>query len=225
MMVVNVHYSPGKMLAVPLTLAKCNPVLNSMAHWAEQAMIRWQVCRVWAPLSPPLQPHWQLLRVHLSTSPKLPKLSFMQLQWASAHSFHAPRGVLQAWPADGVQPAVWEASSQFVSWKHRRIQTTETENPAIFIKQSPVSTGGEEELKCCLLQALPCPTPVWTSGTKRVRAAPERLSPEPGQESQGEGGYGGFASKVHSLLYQSTTADGLQTLKFKGREGNLLSRK
>lgn len=120
----------------------------------------------------------------------------------------------------------WEDSSQFVCWKHRHIQTTETENPALFIEQSPVSTGSEEDLQCCLLQALPCPTPVWTSGRKHVRAAPERhMSPESTQDSQEEGTYRGFASKVHSLLYQSTTVDNLQMLMFKGKEGNLLSRK
>lgn len=49
------------------------------------------------------------------------------------------------------------------------------------------------------------------------------MSPEPAQDSQEEGAYGGFASKVHSLLYQSTTVDNLQMLMLK--EGNLLSRK
>lgn len=147
-----------------------------------------------------LQPPWQLLRAHLITNPKLPSTS-PHLCSRSGQCSLTPRSqgnapsLTRRWgtacSVGGQQPVCPR--------KHRHVQTTETENPAVFMKQSAVSTGGEEERQCCLLQALPCPAPVWTSGTKHAGAAPERLSPEPARDSHG--GYGGFASRVHSLLY------------------------
>lgn len=158
--------------------------------------------------SPPLRPHWQLLRVHLSTNPKLPSTSSHLCSHSGPVLTHSmlpgqcPKPDLQM----GYGPQCGRTAAS-LSAGNTDISKPPRQNPAAFVKQSPVSTGGEEELQCCLLQALPCPPPMWTSGTKHIRAAPEQLSPEPGQGRQGEGCCGGFASKVHSLLYQSTTVD------------------
>lgn len=162
-------------------------------------------CQPQLPTSPPATPtSFRRPSQHHCWAPKHQHhLSFMQSQWVSARSFCAPRGMLQARPANGLRPhgvggqhMVHAAGSSAGNTDVPK--PSETESPAVLAKPSPVSAGSGEERRCCLLQALPCP-PAWTAGTKHVRAALERLSPEPGQGGRGEGCYG-KASPAKFLL-------------------------
>lgn len=199
-MLVNIHYSPGKMFAVhspwlnatwSLTLwspeqdepslegrsAECGPQLPTTPPATTKIFRRPSQQHSWAPRKGG-EPFCASTGSHLCspggsalTHPGLPGgAPSLTCKWATARSI-------------GRRPRSSCQLEMQTCADHQR------PSPSTLAKQNPVSTGSEEERWYCLLQALPCP-PVWTSGTECVRAVLEQLSPEPGQGGRGEGCFG-----------------------------------
>lgn len=198
-MLVNAHYSPGKMFAVPFTSVKCNLALDSPVPWAGQTILRGQEGWVWTPVAYHPSSHTnnfqETISAPLLTSQKggspsalICAVSVDQRSLALHSQRDAPSltwGGAMA-HGEGEEHTVHTASSSAGNADVPKPPETGSCYPC---KAKPCVQGQRGQAAALSASGRqPCPL-TWTSGTKHVRAVSEQLSPEPGQGSQEEGCY------------------------------------